>query len=526
LAGDFPITITAMPINPAQRKAALVTVIILLGIGVATAPFADSPAPRVDAFIPVLQTCACLVDLITAILLFSQYWIRPSRATLAIACGFVFSGLFAFAQTLAFPGGYSASGAIGDGLNTAAWLFVLWHTAFPSAVIVYALARDIEKAPSLSGASPTATIIKSFAMTVAATIALTWLACTLPAYLPTLYHGSTQQTGWANAANIYLWLLNNVALVLLFVRRQTILDLWLMVTLFAWWPNFLSATFFTVVRFSLGWYISRCFAVAASSTLLLVMLSEMTVLYARLASTLLLLRRERADRLVSIETATGALAHEIRQPLAGIASLGDAGLKWLKKTPPDVEKAEACLTSITNAAHRCDEIITSVRRLFKRAPDHRTAVQLNDASRQVMRLAQHDLLANGISVTAVYQDNLPALCADYMQLQQVILNLVENAIDAVKRRPFGQRRLRLATGSDGNFVSFYIHDSGAGVAEENRERIFNAFFTTKSSGTGLGLAICRTIIEEHGGTLRLENTSRNGSTFEIALPIMRPAEQA
>src|SRR5579872_779173 len=157
-AFDFPIVITAMPINVAQRKAALVIIILLLGIGIATAPFADWPAPRADAFIPVLQTCACLVDLITASLLLSQYWIQPSRATLAIASGYVFSGLFAFAQTLAFPGGYSAAGLIGDGLNTAGWLFVVWHTFFSLAVITYVLLKDVSQVRKHSSGSPLVTI--------------------------------------------------------------------------------------------------------------------------------------------------------------------------------------------------------------------------------------------------------------------------------------------------------------------------------------------------------------------------------
>jgi len=139
---DFPIVITAMPINAAQRRAALALVILLFVIGLATVPFAALPGPRINAFIPVLQTVACLVDLVTAALLFSQYLIRPFHATLAIAAGYVFSGLFAFAQTLAFPDAYLPGGLIGDGRNTAAWLFVLWHTAFPVAVLIYALLKD------------------------------------------------------------------------------------------------------------------------------------------------------------------------------------------------------------------------------------------------------------------------------------------------------------------------------------------------------------------------------------------------
>jgi signal transduction histidine kinase len=527
LAYDFPVIITAMPINAAQRRIALGIVILLFVVGVAVAPFANVPAAHVDAFIPVLQAVACIVDLMTAGLLFSQYSIRPLRASLAIASGYLFSGLFAFAQTLAFPSAYSATGLFGDGRNTAAWLFVLWQTAFPVAVLIYALLKDREEIPSDPARPPIATIAATIGGVLAATAALTFMASAVPASLPTLYDDTARQTTWANAANVYLWLLNNAALVVLFLRRRTILDLWLMVTLFAWWPNFLVATFFTVVRFSVGWYVSRCFAVVASSMLLLVLLTEMMMLYARLAGSILLLRRERTGRLASVEAATAAIAHEIRQPLTGIASLGSAGLRWLNRKPVDFEKAKLCFTSILDAVQRAEEIIASVRGLFKRTPNHRTMVQLNEVSRLVMKLVRHDLLSSGIAVTTDYQEDLPLIHGDHTQLQQVILNLVKNAIDAMHGRPLGEKRLRVATGSDRqSAVLFYIRDSGPGVAAENYERIFNPFFTTKSTGMGLGLSICRTIIEEHGGTLRLIKSGPGGSTFEISLPIAAPQQAA
>lgn len=523
---DFPIVITAMPVNAGQRRAALGLVVLLFVIGVATAPIASLPGPHINAFVPVLQTVACLIDLITAGLLFSQYSVRPLRAGLVIASGYLFSGLFAFAQTLAFPDAYSATGLIGDGRNTAAWLFVLWHTAFPIAVLIYALSKDREDISSQPVKSPPAAITTTIIGVLAVTAALTLITSVFPALLPGLYYDATHQTVWASTANIYLWLLNNVALVTLFLRRRTILDLWLMVTLFAWWPNFLVATFVTMVRFSIGWYIARCFAVVASSTLLFVLLTEMTMIYARLANSILLLRRERTDRLASVEAATAAIAHEVRQPLTGIASLGAAGLRWLNRTPAQIEKAKSCFSGIVGAAQRSEEIIASIRGLFKKTASHRVLVQINDLSRLVMQLARHDLLSNGIAVASDYQEDLPPVYADHVQLQQVLLNLVKNAIDAMVGRPFSERRLRVATGSGGHSgVSFYIRDSGPGIADADRERIFSPFFTTKSNGMGLGLSICRTIIEEHGGTLRLTKSGPSGSTFEIVLPIASSRQQ-
>jgi len=133
---------------------------------------------------------------------------------------------------------------------------------------------------------------------------------------------------------------------------------------------------------------------------------------------------------------------------------------------------------------------------------------------------RRDLQANGISLTTEFERNLPQVQAEFMLLEQVILNLVKNAIEAMEAVPPSERILRLATGFDGkSLVSLYIQDSGPGITAQNKEYIFDPFFTTKSAGMGMGLSICRTIIENHGGNLRLAKTSGQGSSFEIGLPM-------
>jgi signal transduction histidine kinase len=140
----------------------------------------------------------------------------------------------------------------------------------------------------------------------------------------------------------------------------------------------------------------------------------------------------------------------------------------------------------------------------------------------VVKLLGQDLLANEISVKAEYQQDLPQIHADQLQLEQVVMNLITNAIDAMKSQPPTKRRLWLTTGLKNNsMVCLLVRDSGSGVPAGNQERIFDPFYTTKLSGTGLGLAICRKIIESHGGTLRLAETSSQGSVFEIDLPRAR-----
>jgi len=175
-----------------------------------------------------------------------------------------------------------------------------------------------------------------------------------------------RQTLFASYIDIFLWAVNIVTFVSLFVRRRTVLDFWLVIVLFAWWPNFLVAAFYTVVRFSAGWYLARVIALVASSTLLIVLLAESIALHARLANALRLVRRERADRFIGAEAATAAIAHEIRQPLTAIAARGAAGLNWLKRMPPDVDKARECFDSVIESSHRAEDVVAGVCGLLKK----------------------------------------------------------------------------------------------------------------------------------------------------------------
>jgi signal transduction histidine kinase len=204
-------------------------------------------------------------------------------------------------------------------------------------------------------------------------------------------------------------------LVLLFVHRRTILDLWLTVILVVWWPNFVLPILSPVVRFTLGWYVGRGFALLASATLLIVLLGESTALYARLANAIQLLRRERADRLMTIEAATSAIVHEVRQPLSAIAMQSRAALRWLGRVPPapEIEEVRQCLNSTTDAVNRAEEIFKSIRELFRQTPLRRTMLQLDDIVREALKLTEQDLRVEGVSVTTEYDDNLPLVNADH-----------------------------------------------------------------------------------------------------------------
>src|SRR5436190_21398387 len=166
-AQDFPLVIATMPATDRQTKIAVGIVSVLTLAAAVMAPFASIQVGRVDAFIPVLQTVLSVADLVTATLLFAQFSIQPQPAILALASGYIFSGSFAFLQTLAFPGAYAPAGLIGDGFNTPAWLFVLWHSTFPAAILAYALSKDSIGIGKPPGRSTMASIIITVACVLA-----------------------------------------------------------------------------------------------------------------------------------------------------------------------------------------------------------------------------------------------------------------------------------------------------------------------------------------------------------------------
>jgi len=306
-ADDFPIVITTMPADVRQYKIAFRGFAIFV-IVVAIVMVANIKTARVDAFVPVIQTIMCIADLLTAAFLFAQYSVQPRRALLALASGFVFSGLFAFLQTLAFPGAYGPGVVIGNELSTSGWLFLFWHMTFPLAAIVYALSKDVGEAANRSCRAARVTIGVTIACVVAVTALLTWGATSGAAYLPSFHKNVLEQAPFAEDVGAFLMLLSAAAIVLLFIRRRTILDQWLIVTLFAWLPNLVVASLFTVMRFTLGWYMARVYAFFAGSSLLFVLLAETMLLYTRLR------RSEQHQRLLAAE-----LDHRVKNILMQVA---------------------------------------------------------------------------------------------------------------------------------------------------------------------------------------------------------------
>src|SRR4051794_37742131 len=423
-AQDFPLVIATMPATDRQTKIAVGIVSVLTIAAAVMAPFASIQVGRIDAFIPVLQTVVSVADLITATLLFAQFSIQPQPALLALASAYIFSGSFAFLQTLAFPGGYAPAGLIGGGPNSPAWIYVLWHTTFTAAALVYALSKDRLGAGKLPVPSAMAAIIIPVAGVLAAVAVLTWIVTTKTEYIPSFFTDDIRvQTRFGNQVNLALWLWGATALAVLLSRRRTMLDLWVMVTLLAYMPNFLVAIIGSSVRFTIGWYAARCFVLVASCMLLSVLLVETMLLYSRLASALILQRRERTNRLLSIDAVTSAIAHELRTPLAAISLNANTARTQLRSSPPELDQMDDILSDIEGDTVRASEIIASIRELSKKTTDRSAPTHIEDVVRLILRLLQHDLAVHEVAVTTEFEGALPDVHLDSTQMQQVLLNL-------------------------------------------------------------------------------------------------------
>ena len=518
-ANEPTIWLSDIPATDLQRRRSLTLMAIMLAAFVAVVPFATVRLPGNSGFIPIVQAILFIADLITAVLIYSMHFVVHSRALLVLASGYLFSAIFLIPHTLTFPNVFAPEGLLGPALQTTGWLYVISHFAFPASVIGYVALSD-RTAPEKKPQSVTLSgIICSVALVIALVCIITWALLAAEDKLPRIFLDRRTFAPLVPYVALFDALVCGIAIFLLWVRQRSVLAQWLMIAMFATLLEQVMQLF-AAGRFDVGWYSVRIFGLVASTVVLLVLLAETTNLYAKLVLTLHALKRERSDRLVTVEAATGALAHEIRQPLATILASGEAGLMLIKKNPPQFKEVIECLDLMVDASHRANEIIVSVRQLFDTNPAKRmTTLQVNDIVQEALDFVEHDLRDNGISLTTEFPDNLPEIYADHTQIQQIVFNLIKNAIEAMRSCSSDKRSLRVATAGGNSYVSFYIQDSGPGISTGDRDRIFDPFFTTKQNGTGLGLSICRTVVERHGGKLRLIESDFRGTIFEVAIPV-------
>jgi len=223
---------------------------------------------------------------------------------------------------------------------------------------------------------------------------------------------------------------------------------------------------------------------------------------------------------------TASIAHELNQPLAAIVSNGNAAQRWLQRTPPEVAEAAENINQMIGDAHRASRVVATIRGMFKEHEHAKVLLDVNEVIEEVVELLHGELNSRRVLVHTDLTRNLPQIAADRVQLQQVVLNLVMNAGDAMSALPDGARVLTISSKPHGpDEVLIVFEDSGPGIDPKNIDRIFDAFFTTKSQGMGMGLSICRSIIEAHNGRLWVSSSIGHGSVFNILLSAIKPGLQ-
>jgi signal transduction histidine kinase len=260
--------------------------------------------------------------------------------------------------------------------------------------------------------------------------------------------------------------------------------------------------------------------VALSTFVLAALFAERRESEARLALSKMMLEREQDNKLLNVQAAVASIAHEIRQPLTAVVAQTGAALRFFERTPPSYDQVRDSLNKIRSAGLRTSEVFDGLRSLFGKLDQEQRPIDMNQIVRDVLDSLHAQLNDRGIDTRAELTAELPLVNGNRGQLQEVVFNLVNNAIEAMDLSPKQNRMLRMRTECpDDKAIVVSIEDTGPGIDSQHNDSIFAAGITTKAQGTGLGLAISRMIVEHHGGRLTATSDGKSGARFQIVLPI-------
>ncbi|WP_213740677.1 MASE4 domain-containing protein [Bradyrhizobium sp. dw_411] len=555
VSDDHGAFLSRAAVGPRELRLCLAPAVISAVVFVACVPYVRVPLPASPAFVAVYNAVSILNDLTTAVILFGQFNILRSRALLLLASGYLFASLISVVQLLTFPGMFSATGLLGAGSQTALWLCVLWHGGFPLVVIFYALfhdsGREVATTPRLAIASAVIAVIGA--------VFLCWFAATWGTengrMLPPMLDANGF-TPWQRVVNLADVILVVGAFVLLSARRRhSLLNLWLMVVMGYWFCDITLSSYLNGGRYDLGFYAGRIYGALAASFVLAVLVLENSRLYRRLAiaasrlkerATELLranealqseiVSRKRAEeglrqaqaelarvgRINAMGELTSSLANEVNHPIGAIMMNAETCLRWLSHEVPNVEEARTTASMIVKDGRRAAGTVTRMQQLFDKGAPLREAVDVNDVIREMIVLLRGEAARYAVSIRAELMEGPAAIAGDRVQLQQVLMNLMINGIEAMNDAD-GTRELTIKSQrAENGQVTVSVSDTGVGLPPLPVNQIFNAFFTTKPHSVGIGLSISRSIVEGHGGHLWATNNSSRGADFHLSLPIEGP----
>jgi signal transduction histidine kinase len=503
----------------AQKRLALAVVLGLMiaFVLIAAGPLGSIQTKPVAAFVPAYATAMFVCDSITAILLFAQFSILRSRAILVIASGYLFTALILIPWILAFPGVFAPNAGLIGGLQTTSWLYFSQHAGLPLFAISYALSKDTDTDKRAWRRSTRSAIALSVALTAGLVTAVAFVCVAGEALLPRVVLDSLHLSSLWPYAGAPVALLSLSALIVLWIRGRSLLDLWLMVVMCLYTIEIPLSYYPTPFRFSIGWYAVRVVGFLSSTLVLTVLLYEIQAIYAKLLDAVLAQRREREARLMTGDAVAATIAHEVRQPLTAMIASAEAGLRFLDRSMPRVDRAKDTFRRIVADGHRAGEVVGSVRAIFRSDPRTRTSLDVNELIRDTLVLERGDLHRHRIKVQVQPSTQLPEVQGDRVQLQQVLLNLITNAVHAMATEDEPRILCVRSDTHEGSYVIVSVADTGTGISSHDIDRIFSPLFTTKSDGMGMGLSICRAIIQAHDGRLWVSPNTPRGAVFQFTV---------
>ena len=522
LTDDPRVFLSTLPAGPRQRRLALAVVLISAATFFAAAPFAQLQLAAVPAFIPIIASTLVINDLITAALLFGQFSLLRSRALLLLACAYLFTACMTVAHLLTFPGAFSPTGLLGAGPQSTAWLYIFWHGGFPLLVVAYALLKDEGRAMSVPRGRASISVLGGIAAVLVVACGLILSATAWQNSLPAVMQGNRI----AAQGHIVLssaWMLSVVALGVLWWRRpHSVLDLWLMVVMCAWLFDIALSAVLNAGRFDLGFYAGRIYGLLAASFVLIVLLLENSVLYARLVEAHESEHRKTAELLAvnkELDAFSHSVAHDLRAPLRAV----DGYASMLEDTYAGRLDAEGrrLLGVVRASSHLMGRLIDALLDFARlgRQPLRTQPVELDNLVNQIVDELRADCGRRSIDFAV---GKLGTAEADPALLRQVLANMLGNAVKFTRDKnpavvEVGCRRET----EKGDENIYYVKDNGTGFDMRYADKLFGMFQRLHGAdeyeGTGVGLSIVQRIINRHGGRVWADSRPGEGATFYFTL---------
>jgi signal transduction histidine kinase len=502
-----------------QRRSAFIFALAIIVSFFALVGISDNQPHLIPGFVLAFVVSMLVCDIITAVLLFAQYSMLRVPAILLLANGYVFTALILIGWTLTFPDVFTRGESLVGGLQSASGFYIAWRSGFSAFVIAYVLLKETRFHRPLERPAVRTAIYSSLIVTTVAAAAIALICIAGEPYLPRIMadrlHYSSLYPYTVGLSNCSLSIL---AIFLLWRRGVSTLDLWLLVVMFFYAMDFPLSYYPSPTRFTDGWYAVRFIAFISSTLVLILLLCEITNMYERLINAIDAQRREREARIATGDAVAAMIAHEVKQPLTAMINRAQTSFLWLDRATPEIEKAKSAIKLIASDGHRAGAIIDTIRANFQKDMRTRVPCDVNDLVSETISFVRGDLQRHQIGVQIAPHSTKPIVVGDRVQLQQLLLNLINNAIDAMaeKHEP---RILAVTTQvRDDSSVMIEVSDTGSGISLEDVDRLFDPFFTTKSNGMGMGLSICRSILDAHAGELSIVPNVPEGTIFQVILP--------